>query len=269
MKSINRVLILPMDEHISGRERYASIMEEYEKIERSCKRSVCEAPVGVSLASGRKHVYLKSLTALSVFVFSMASNNNARADNCPSDRPCFNENYQKCHTVIFSFNGIGGWDFYNIRYSTAGGGETQAENRSGKFTVPNARPNSTYRIKVQGCYSRALQSSSCSPWVESSVTTEQDYGPDTCKSGHVWREAAPTDRVCVSTEARERAAAENALASARRQPDGGAAGPDTCRQGYVWREAFRGDHVCVTPQARTEVAKDNNFAADHHLRLCP
>ena len=77
------------------------------------------------------------------------------------------------------------------------------------------------------------------------------YGPDTCKQGYVWREASPTDHVCVPPASRTRAQSDNAQAILRRSPVGGAYGPDTCLPGFVWREAFPGDRVCVTPGRRT------------------
>src|SRR5205807_3367638 len=74
------------------------------------------------------------------------------------------------------------------------------------------------------------------------------YGPDTCFPGYVWREASPTDHVCVLPATRAQAAHDNSQAASRVQPGGGPFGPDTCVQGYVWRAAFPGDHVCVTPE---------------------
>lgn len=80
-----------------------------------------------------------------------------------------------------------------------------------------------------------------------------------CLQGFVWREARPSDRVCVPGSERTATRDENAQAAARRQPGGGPFGPDTCRQGFVWREAFVGDHVCVTPASR-ERARQSNAA---------
>lgn len=82
----------------------------------------------------------------------------------------------------------------------------------------------------------------------------------TCKSGYVWREAFPGDKVCVAPATRSQAATDNRQAAARREPGGGAYGPDTCRQGYVWREARSSDHVCVTPDTRAQAAADNREA---------
>ncbi|MDJ0379586.1 hypothetical protein [Streptomyces sp. G-G2] len=72
-----------------------------------------------------------------------------------------------------------------------------------------------------------------------------DYGPYTCKTGLVWREAVPGDYVCVSPPWRTQTQHENAAASSNAQPGGGAYGPDTCKPGYVWRETRPSDHVCV------------------------
>jgi hypothetical protein len=96
-----------------------------------------------------------------------------------------------------------------------------------------------------------------------SVASSYDctYGPDTCKQGYVWREAAPNDHVCVTPEVREQARIDNSLADQRRSPTGGAFGPNTCSQGYVWRDAFPGDVVCVLPQTRAQAYQDNSQAA--------
>jgi hypothetical protein len=84
-----------------------------------------------------------------------------------------------------------------------------------------------------------------------------DYGPDTCLNGYVWREATPTDHVCVSPMVRLQTAQENGDAAAHRNPAGGPYGPDTCQNGYVWREATPSDHVCVLPQRRQQARGDN------------
>lgn len=90
---------------------------------------------------------------------------------CPDDRPCFNGYHQSGNKVIFQFTGVTGWDFYNVRYRVRGGGEKQVENRSGSLTFNNVKPNRVYTLKVQGCNSHFLGRSTCSPWVEQSVTT--------------------------------------------------------------------------------------------------
>lgn len=91
------------------------------------------------------------------------------------------------------------------------------------------------------------------------------YGPDTCRTGYVWREASPFDHVCVRPASRTTAAQENAVAFSRIDP-AGAYGPFTCIYGYVWREAYVGDVVCVTPARRTIVARENAEAPLHRTR---
>ncbi|HTK63632.1 MAG TPA: hypothetical protein VL595_14700 [Pseudonocardia sp.] len=85
-------------------------------------------------------------------------------------------------------------------------------------------------------------------------------GPDTCRTPFVWREARPSDHVCVTVAERTTVARENATPTANRQPGGGASGPATCRSGFVWREAFDGDTACVTPARRTQAKFDNSQA---------
>ena len=93
-----------------------------------------------------------------------------------------------------------------------------------------------------------------------------NYGPDTCIQGYVWREAVPSDLVCVTPETRSQTAYDNSLASVRRNPFGGSYGPNTCLQGYVWREAVPNDLVCVTPETRSQAAYDNSQAS--RRRVC-
>jgi hypothetical protein len=87
-----------------------------------------------------------------------------------------------------------------------------------------------------------------------SVTTAM---VDRCVQGYVWREASPSDHVCVTGAIRTQTAQENAAAAGRRNPNGGPYGPDTCLQGYVWRDAFAGDHVCVPGSSRAGAQADN------------
>ena len=98
-----------------------------------------------------------------------------------------------------------------------------------------------------------------------SLADDFAYGPDTCRTGYVWREAQPFDRVCVRPASRTRALQENALAFTRIDPLG-AYGPFSCVAGYVWREAYPGDAVCVTPARRTAVSRENAEAALHRTR---
>jgi len=80
-----------------------------------------------------------------------------------------------------------------------------------------------------------------------------------CRQGFVWREARPTDYVCVTPQSRSRVRAENTAAPSRIDPNG-AYGPASCVSGYVWREAFAGDLVCVTPSRRDQVREENRQA---------
>ncbi len=203
--------------------------------------------------------YQKALAAGVVSIGALTAWDSSAGDvrQCPVDRPCFNGAYQECRTVQFEFTGVQGWDYYNVRYRTASGGVAQVENETGRFSITNARPNSTYTISVQGCDRRFLASSKCSPWVEESVSTVGDFGPDTCRAGFVWREASPSDHVCVRPEVRAQVAADNAQAASRRQPGGGPWGPNTCMSPYVWREAFPGDGVCVDVAVREQMRRLN------------
>ena len=81
----------------------------------------------------------------------------------------------------------------------------------------------------------------------------------TCVSGFVWREARPSDHVCVRPKTRDDVAAQNKTRTNRWTQ--GPYGPQTCVQGYVWREAFDGDKVCVTPEFREQTREDNRAAA--------
>jgi hypothetical protein len=92
------------------------------------------------------------------------------------------------------------------------------------------------------------------------------YGPDTCKQRYVWREAIPSDHVCVTPATRQQTWDDNMQAPARRDPTG-PYGSDTCKQGYIWRDAFPNDHVCVTPATRQQAQYDNSQAASGEPRL--
>jgi hypothetical protein len=83
------------------------------------------------------------------------------------------------------------------------------------------------------------------------------YGPYTCANGYVWREATPSDVVCVAPQIRTQTTTENQLGPSRREPDGGPYGADTCKTGYVWRETSPADHVCVPPASRDQARSDN------------
>jgi hypothetical protein len=96
------------------------------------------------------------------------------------------------------------------------------------------------------------------------TTVQRDWR--TCIEGYVWREARPTDKICVLPDARTQAAADNRMAASRRDPNG-AYGPMSCKSGFVWREAWDGDTVCVTPAVRKNTLRENETEADHRIRL--
>ena len=98
------------------------------------------------------------------------------------------------------------------------------------------------------------------------ATEPTPFGPDTCVQGFVWREAFPSDHVCVSLQTRDQTREQNGRAGEHRQPSGGAFGIDTCKQGFVWREAIPNDHVCVTLQIRASTAEDNRHAVERRVR---
>jgi hypothetical protein len=85
-------------------------------------------------------------------------------------------------------------------------------------------------------------------------------GTDYCLNGWVWRQARPSDHVCVRDTVRAQARADNA--AARRRWTFGAHGPKTCVSGYVWRGAFTKDRVCVRPAVHAQTVADNAKAAD-------
>ncbi|MGW2376153.1 MULTISPECIES: hypothetical protein [Kitasatospora] len=94
-----------------------------------------------------------------------------------------------------------------------------------------------------------------------SAAHAQDFGPDTCRQGFVWRDARPGDHVCVIPQHRTDAASDNSQAGARTLQNG------FCVSSFVWREAWAGDHVCVIPQHRTDAASDNSQADDRRLAV--
>ena len=93
------------------------------------------------------------------------------------------------------------------------------------------------------------------------------HATDVCKQGYVWREARPSDHVCVTPQTRAEVARQNR--EARRLWVNGAYGKHTCVQGYVWREAFQGDDVCVDPTVRDDTRRDNGLAAQRKVGAKP
>ena len=104
------------------------------------------------------------------------------------------------------------------------------------------------------------------PTAKATPPTPQTPGP-TCLMGYVWRQAIEGDYVCVPPATRTQAAADNAAAASRVNPQGGPYGPDTCLQGYVWRQVVTSDHVCVTPATRSQVLADNAQKLNRELLM--
>jgi hypothetical protein len=188
--------------------------------------------------------------------------------SCAADRPCITGIWDTGNEIHVQWSGNGNYDNYNFRWSRPGRAETQSAHgggSGGETSIKNAHSGVVYRVKVQGCNTRVLQSSQCSPWAEATYTIASG-DPDACRAGFVWRDAFNGDHVCVTSSMRDRVATDNAQAAARRQPGGGPFGFDACRQGFVWREASPSDHVCVTPQMRDQVAADNAAAPSRRAR---
>lgn len=78
---------------------------------------------------------------------------------------------------------------------------------------------------------------------------------DTCASGFVWREARPSDHVCVPPAARDRVKGENHFGRLARDPEA----LSLCKAGYVWRGAYDGDRTCVSPAASNLAAEENRL----------
>jgi hypothetical protein len=87
------------------------------------------------------------------------------------------------------------------------------------------------------------------------------WGIDTCLYGFQWRDATPTDHVCVTPQRRDEVAFENQLSPLLKDPSG-AWGPDSCKAGWVWREATPDDRACVTPASFNVVHQENDTAWD-------
>jgi hypothetical protein len=100
-----------------------------------------------------------------------------------------------------------------------------------------------------------------------SASAAGSSGPLTCLDGFMWRQATPSDHVCVTPDVRAQAARDNALAAKRRSATSGTFGPDLCVAGFVWREAVPGDRVCVTPATWQQVHDDNRTAGQRRNAL--
>ncbi len=188
---------------------------------------------------------------------------------CPLDRPCGSLTYTSSNaTVTARINdGNEDADFFQVRWTLNRNGVVQSYPQQrvalpapGRFSYSSFGPIAaadrgyTVGFAVQGCTS-GLFGTSCSGWHTQTIVP-LPYGPDTCASGYVWRDAFVGDHVCVTTTSRNQAASDNAAARYRVNPNG-AYGPQTCINGYVWRVARSTDLVCVTPAIRQQTANEN------------
>jgi hypothetical protein len=87
------------------------------------------------------------------------------------EAPCITrpEATQSGNNIVFTWSMAG--DVTNVRYQLAAGGEKQVENRTGRFTFRNVKPNSVYRISIQACEKHFLSRSTCTNWKTTSFTT--------------------------------------------------------------------------------------------------
>jgi hypothetical protein len=194
---------------------------------------------------------------------------------CPLDRPCADLSYNSASAVVSARLSMGNGDdteFYQVRWTINRGGAVQSypqqriARSSGSFTYATFGPlavadrSAAVGLAVQSC-SSGVFGSSCTGWYSQTIVP-LPYGPDTCASGYVWRDAFAGDHICVTPASRNQAASDNAAAASRVNPNG-AYGPNTCVNGYVWRVARSTDLVCVTPAVRTQTANENANPSAH------
>ena len=95
------------------------------------------------------------------------------ASGCAYDRPCFtNASYTKSRTIHLTWKATESFSHYNVIWSRPGSARRQIEvsgGRSGQFRLGNINANTTYQFAVQGCNTRFLASSKCSPWEPAQV----------------------------------------------------------------------------------------------------
>ena len=95
------------------------------------------------------------------------------ASGCAFDRPCFtNAYYTKSRNISLTWKATESFSHYNVIWSRPGKAPRQIEvtgGRSGQFRLGNINANTTYQFAVQGCNTRFLASSKCSPWEPAQV----------------------------------------------------------------------------------------------------
>jgi hypothetical protein len=211
-----------------------------------------------------------ALAAAAVVGFAGTAN---AAGLCQLDRPCSSLGYNSSTATVTARINPGNpeVDFYQVRWSINRNGAVQnypqqrinpvaAQGTATFGPIAAADRSFVISYSAQSCDSGVF-GTSCTPW-ESQTIVPLPYGPDTCASGYVWRDAFAGDHICVTPASRNQAASDNAAASSRVNPNG-AYGPNTCINGYVWRVARSTDLVCVTPAVRTQTATENANPTAH------
>ncbi len=91
---------------------------------------------------------------------------------CGADRPCFDKIYMEDpDTLVVTWHeGSRYHDFDQIRYSSPGGPEPQAQAEGGIYRIHEPRPGATYTLKVQSCERDVLGSTDCTPWDTTTFT---------------------------------------------------------------------------------------------------
>jgi hypothetical protein len=100
---------------------------------------------------------------------------------CGSDRPCFDKiSMDGPTTLVATWHEGTQPDFinYNIRYSSPGGPEPQAEVIDLQYRIYDVEPGTTYTLKVQSCAVGFMSYSKCTPWDTTTFTVPMpSFGP--------------------------------------------------------------------------------------------
>jgi hypothetical protein len=95
------------------------------------------------------------------------------SSGCAYDRPCFTDAYYtKSRNIYLTWKATESFSHYNVIWSRPGKAPRQIEvsgGRTGQFRLGNINAYTTYRFSVQGCNTRFLASSKCSPWEPAQV----------------------------------------------------------------------------------------------------
>lgn len=99
--------------------------------------------------------------------------------------------------------------------------EHKSSGNWGYWKFEGLKPDTLYRVQVQGCTSGILDpKGTCwgkSEWRDVRTKPDLAYGPDTCKSGFVWRDGVSGDHICVTPERRQKVADDLATGRLRMQ----------------------------------------------------